>query len=111
MKKYISTITVAALQAGENNGVNCSGLYHDVNRMLITFTNKPIHTNIIKSEHLALENISKDKDYIIVTAGKGGALIVMDKTEYITNVRPFYKTTQLMDISPRTHLQLSTKTH
>ena len=33
IKEYITT-TVAALQAGELNGVDCSGLYHDVNRIL-----------------------------------------------------------------------------
>ena len=46
IKEYISTTTVAALQEGELNGVDCSGLYHDVNRILNTYTNKPIHTNI-----------------------------------------------------------------
>ena len=75
---------MAALQAGEHNGVDCSGLYHDVNRILNTFTNKPIQTNITESEHLALENLRKDKDCIIVTADKGVALVVIDKTEYIT---------------------------
>ena len=83
-KEYISTTTVAALQAGELNGVDCSGLYHDANEIHTTFTNKPIHTNITKSEHLALGNLRKDKDCITVTAGKGVALVVMDKTEYIT---------------------------
>ena len=75
---------MAALQASELNGVDCSGLYHDVNRIFNTFTNKPIHTNITKTEHLALENLRKDKDCIIVTADKGVALAVMDKTEYST---------------------------
>ena len=55
IKEYISTTTVAALQAGDLNGVDCSGPYPDVNRILNTFTNKPIHTDITKSEHLALE--------------------------------------------------------
>ena len=81
IKEYISTTTVAALQAGQLNGVDCSGLYHDVNRLLNTFTNKPIHTNITKAEHLALEKLRKDKDHIIVTADKGVALVVMDKRE------------------------------
>ena len=81
LMEYISTTTVAGLQAGEHNGVDCSGLYHDVSRILNTFTNKPIHANITKSEHLALENLRKDKDCITVTADKGVALIVM---EYIT---------------------------
>ena len=75
---------MAVLQASELNGVDCSGLYHDVNRILNTFTNKPIHTNITNSEHLALENLKKDKDHIIITADKGVALVVMDKIEYIT---------------------------
>ena len=84
IKEYIFITTVATLQAGELNGVDCSGLYHDVNRILNTFTNKPIHTNITKSEHLALGNLRKDRDHIIVTADKGMALVVMDKTECIT---------------------------
>ena len=67
-----------------NFTVDWSGLYHDVNRILNTFTNRPMHTNITTSEHLALENLRKDKDDIIVTADKGLALVVMDKTEYIT---------------------------
>ena len=83
IEEYISTTTVTALQAGQLNGVDCSGLYDDINRILNTFTNKPIHTNITKTEHLALENLRKDKDHIIVTADKGVVLVVMDKTEYI----------------------------
>ena len=78
---------MAALQAGELNAVDCSGLYNDVNRILNTFTNKPIHTNITKAEHLALENLRKDKDHIIVTADQGVALVVMNKTEYITKCK------------------------
>ena len=109
IKEYISITTVGALQTGEINSMDCSDLYHDVNRILNTFTNKPIHTNITKSEHLALENLRKNKDRIIVTANKGVVLVVMDKTEYITKCEASYKTTQFISISPKTHLQLSTK--
>ena len=69
-KEYILTTIVVALQAGELNGVDCSGLYHAVNRILKAYTNKPMHTNIMKAEHLALENLRKDKECIIVTADK-----------------------------------------
>ena len=109
IKEYISTTTVAALQTGELNGVDCSGLYHDVKRILNTFTNKPMHTNITKSEHLALENLRKDKDHIIVTPDKGVALVVIDKQNTSQNVKPSYKTTQFISISLKTHFQLSTK--
>ena len=106
-----STTTVAALQAGEPNGVDYSGLYHDVNRILNTFTNKPIHTNIIKSEHLALENLRKDMDCIIVTADKGVALVVMDKTEYITKCEALLQDNSVYqhlsrDTSPTIHKEL-----
>ena len=47
INEYIFTTAVAALQAGELNGMDC--LYHDVDRILNTYTNKPIHTNITKS--------------------------------------------------------------
>ena len=40
IKEYISTTTVAALQAGEFNVVDCSGLCHDANRILNTYTKK-----------------------------------------------------------------------
>ena len=111
IKEYISTTTVAALQADELNGVDCSGLYHDVNRILNTFTNKPIHTNITKSEHLALENLKKDKDHIIVTADKGVTLGVMDKTEYITKCEDLLQDNSVYqhltkDTSPTIHKEL-----
>ena len=105
IKEYISTTTVEALQAGELYGVDFSGLYHDVNRILNTFPNKPICTNIIKSEHLALENLRKDRDCIIVTADKGVVLAVMDKTEYITKCEAL-----LQDTSVYLHLSKDTST-
>ena len=73
------------------------------NTILNNFTNKPIHTNITKSEHLALENLRKDKDHIIVTAVKGVALVVMDKTECITKCEAL-----LQDNSVYQHLSKGT---
>ena len=109
IKEY--TTTVAALQVGEPNGVDCSGLYHDVNRILNTITNKPIHTNIPNSEHLALENLRKDKDHIIVTADKGVALVVLDEIEYITKCETLLQDNSVSqhlskDASPITHKEI-----
>ena len=56
-----------------------------------------------KSEHLALENLIKDKDCIIVTTDKGVALVVMDKTKYITKCE-----TLLQDNSVYQHLSKDT---
>ena len=111
IKEYISTTTVVAFQAGELNGVDCSCLYHDVNRIPNTFTNKPMHTNMTKAEHLALEKLTKDKDHIIVTTDKGVALVVMDKTEYITKCEAFLQDNSVYqylskDTSPTIHKEL-----
>ena len=111
IKEYISTTTVAAIQAGELNGVDCRVLYHDVNGILNTYNNKPIHTNITKAEHLALENLRKDKDHIIVTTDKGVALVVMDKTEYITKCEALLQDNSVYqhlakDTSPTIHKEL-----
>ena len=99
---------MAVLQAGELNGIDFSGLYHDVNRILNTYTNKPIQTNITNGEHLALENLRKDKDHIIVSADKGVVLVVIDKKEYITKCEACLQDTSVYqhlskDTSPTIH--------
>ena len=86
-------------------------IYHDISRIINAFTNKPIHTNITKSEHLALENLRKDKDHIIVTADKGVALVVMDKTEDITKYEALLQDNSVYqhlfkDTSPTIHKEL-----
>ena len=91
--------------------VDCSGLYHNVNRILNTYTNRPIHTNSIKLECLALENLRKDKGYIIFMADKGVALVVMDKTECITKCEALLQDNSVYqylsnDTSPTIHKEL-----
>ena len=78
---------------------------------LTLFSNKLIDTNFTKSEHLALENLRKDKDHIIVTADKGMALVVMDKTEYITKCEVYLQDNSVYqylskDTSPTIHKEL-----
>ena len=92
---------------------SCSGLYHDVSRILNTFTNKPIHTNITKAEHLALGNLRKDRDHITVIADKGVDLVVMDKTKYITKCEGLLQDNSVYqhlskDTSPTIHKELIT---
>ena len=70
-----------------------------------------IHTNITKAEHLALENLRKDKDLIIFTSDKVVALVVMDKTEYITKCEALLQDNSVyqhisIDISPIIHKEL-----
>ena len=88
--------------------MDCSGLY---NRICNTFTNKSVHTNITKAEHLACENLRKDKDHLTVSADKGVALVVMGKTEYITKCEVFLQDSSVYqhlskDTSPTIHKEL-----
>ena len=59
----------------------------------------------------ALEHLRKDKDHIIVTADKGVALVVMDKTEYITKCEVLLQDSSVYqhlskDTSPTIHKEL-----
>ena len=70
-----------------------------------------MHTKITKTEHLDLENLSKDKDHLTVTADKGVALVVMDKTEYTTKCEAFLQDNSVYqhlfkDTSPTIHKEL-----
>ena len=70
-----------------------------------------MHTNITKTEHLALENLRKDKDCILVTADNGVALGVLGKTEYITKCEAHLQGNSVYqhfskDISPTIHIEL-----
>ena len=53
--------------------------------MVLTAMASTMLSKFTKAEHLALENLRKDKGPIIVTAEKGVTLVVMDYTECITN--------------------------
>ena len=109
VKENFSTTHVAALQADKLNSVDCSGLCHDGNRILNTYTNKPIHTNITKAEHLAPENLRRDKDHIIVIADKSVDLVLIDKTECITKCETLIQDNSVYQHLSKTYLQLSTK--
>ena len=65
----------------------------------------------LKAEHLALENLRKYKDYKIVTADKGVALVVISKTEYITKCEALLQNNSVYqhiskDTSPTIHKEL-----
>ncbi|CAJ0966792.1 unnamed protein product [Ranitomeya imitator] len=44
------------------------------------------HTNLSHSERLSLEQLSSDKSLIIKPADKGGATVIMDRTDYLDEV-------------------------
>ena len=49
---------------------------------IILRTGKPPKSNVTKEEHLALKNIRSNEDIVIVKVDKGGATVVMDKSQH-----------------------------
>jgi hypothetical protein len=47
---YIAATSVAGLQAGESSGVDTSGMYHEVGKLLTHYNSKPIKQNISGNE-------------------------------------------------------------
>lgn len=56
---------------------------HDMDKMLETKQNKRTH-NLSKGERDALNSLAKNDEIIVKPADKGGAVVVMDKSFYIT---------------------------
>ena len=117
IKEYISTTTMAYY--GTSRQVNSVVLTAVASTMMsIEFvTPTPMHqyiqTQPAKAEHLALENLRNDKDHIIVNADNGVALVVMDKTEYITKCEAILQDNSVFqhlykDTSPTIHKELIT---
>lgn len=46
-----------------------------------------IRNNLSKAERIAFENLSKDESIIIKPADKGGEIVIMDRDDYIAEVR------------------------
>ena len=54
---------------------------------------KPAKPNISKEEWKAIKELRSDKEHLVVTAGKGVALVVMDKKEYILKMNQLLEDT------------------
>ena len=56
-------------------------------------TNKKIQSNLTNKVHIAMEDLEKRNDPIIINADKGGFVVVMETGSYIkeTNLQLCYK--------------------
>ena len=71
---------------------DCLEFYAKVKDVLTKFTAKPkpIVSNITKEEGEAIQNIRKDDSYIVLTADRGVALVVIDKDIHNKNLWPYW---------------------
>ena len=76
--EYITAIEAACTKLSQQDAVE---LRADINRVLrSSHSPKP---NLIKAQNLALRELKRDRDRIVLTADKGVAMVIMDRQDYI----------------------------
>ena len=62
---------------------DCTEIYQKTKEVLQCYKKKKSHTqNITKEENETIKTLRKDASYMVLTADKGVALVVMDKSQY-----------------------------
>ncbi|MCG8429652.1 MAG: hypothetical protein MJA29_00535, partial [Candidatus Omnitrophica bacterium] len=84
ISEYIAATKQICDVLGENSQkVDCSDYYHKVKDLLTSHQGKRVRHNITREEKEALKTLRDDKDRMVLTADKGVAMVVMDKSQYI----------------------------
>ena len=76
--EYITAIEAACTKLSQQDAEE---LRADINRVLRSSTPKP---NLTKAQNLALRELKRDRDCIVLTADKGVAMVIMDRQDYIS---------------------------
>ena len=76
--EYITAIEAACTKLSQQD---VEELRADVNRVLRS--SHPPKPNLTKAQNIALRELKRDRDCIVLTADKGVAMVVMDKQDYI----------------------------
>ena len=76
--EYITAIEAACTKLSQQDA---GELRADVNRVLRS--SHPPKPNLTKAQNIALRELKRDRDCIVLTADKGVAMVVMDKQDYI----------------------------
>ena len=108
---HMDYITAVESMCGKLKEENTMAPRTDINALLRKA--KIPKPNLTKEERIGLAQLKKDKDRVVLTAGKGVAMVVMDKQEYINKAeellaQPTYKT-KPKDPTNKIKAQLITK--
>ena len=76
--EYITAIEAACTKLSQQDAEE---LRADVNRVLRS--SHPPKPNLTKAQNIAIRELKRDRDRIVLTADKGVAMVVMDKQDYI----------------------------
>ena len=83
--EYITAIEAACTKLSQQDAEE---LRADVNRFLRSSHPQP---NLTKAQNLALRELKRDRDRIVLTADKGVAMVIMDRQDYINNANHLLK--------------------
>ena len=76
--EYITAIEAACTKLSQQDAEE---LRADINRVLRS--SHPPKPNLTKAQNIALRELKRDRDHIVLTADKGVAMVVMDRQDYI----------------------------
>ena len=85
LTKYIAVTKRICDELGENTtGKDCTEIYQKTKEILQHYKKKKSYTrNITKEEKEAIKTLREDASCVVLTADKGVALVVMDKSQYV----------------------------
>ena len=79
--EYITATEAACTKLSQQDAEE---LRAEINRVL-RFSQPP-KPNLTKAQNIALREPKRDRDCIVVTAGKGVAMVIMDRQDYINKI-------------------------
>ena len=77
--EYITAIEAACTKLSQQDAEE---LRANINWVLRA--SHPPKPNLTKAQNLAIRELKKDRDCIVLTAGKGVAMVIMDRQDYIS---------------------------
>ena len=99
--EYIAVTKQISDKLGENtDGVDCREYYQKIKDLLQDYKPKHAsHPNITKEEREAIKTIKEDDTHVVLTADKGVAMVVMDKSSYVDKCMTLAKPAKSTDKS------------
>ena len=84
LTEYIAVTKRICDELGENTtGKDCTEIYQKTKEILQHYKKKSHTCNITKEEREAIKTLREDASHVVLTADKGVALVVMDKSQYV----------------------------
>ena len=95
--EYIAVTKQICDRLGENtDGVDCSEYYQKTKDLLQDYKGKHVsHPNISKMEREAIKTFKEDDTWVVLTADKGVAMVVMDNSSYFDKCMALFQDTNV----------------